>query len=37
LCAEQEPLLRSFSATQQAACHFPLREPDAAYAEPVTT
>jgi oligopeptide/dipeptide ABC transporter ATP-binding protein len=28
LCAEEEPLLRPFSATQQAACHFPLREPD---------
>jgi oligopeptide/dipeptide ABC transporter ATP-binding protein len=30
LCAEQEPLLRSFGPTQQAACHFPLREPEAA-------
>jgi peptide/nickel transport system ATP-binding protein len=28
LCAEVEPPLRPFSATQQAACHFPLREPD---------
>jgi peptide/nickel transport system ATP-binding protein len=28
LCAEEEPLLRRFSPTQQAACHFPLREPD---------
>jgi peptide/nickel transport system ATP-binding protein len=27
LCAEQEPPLRRFSATQQAACHFPLQEP----------
>jgi peptide/nickel transport system ATP-binding protein len=30
LCAEQEPLLRRFSPTQQAACHFPLQGPDAA-------
>jgi peptide/nickel transport system ATP-binding protein len=30
LCAEQEPKLRPFGATQQAACHFPLREPDSA-------
>ncbi|MDQ6816826.1 MAG: ABC transporter ATP-binding protein, partial [Actinomycetota bacterium] len=29
LCAEEEPLLRRFGATQQAACHFPLQEPDA--------
>jgi oligopeptide/dipeptide ABC transporter ATP-binding protein len=28
LCAEQEPQLRRFSPSQQAACHFPLREPD---------
>ncbi len=28
LCAEQEPLLRRFGPTQQAACHFPLHEPD---------
>jgi peptide/nickel transport system ATP-binding protein len=28
LCAEKEPLLRRFGPTQQAACHFPLREPD---------
>jgi oligopeptide/dipeptide ABC transporter ATP-binding protein len=28
LCAEEEPLLRPFGPTQQAACHFPLREPD---------
>jgi peptide/nickel transport system ATP-binding protein len=28
LCAEEEPLLRRFSPTQQAACHFPLQEPD---------
>jgi oligopeptide/dipeptide ABC transporter ATP-binding protein len=29
LCAEVEPPLRPFGPTQQAACHFPLREPDA--------
>jgi peptide/nickel transport system ATP-binding protein len=28
LCAEKEPLLRRFGPTQQAACHFPLREPE---------
>jgi oligopeptide/dipeptide ABC transporter ATP-binding protein len=28
LCAEEEPLLRKFGPTQQAACHFPLREPE---------
>jgi peptide/nickel transport system ATP-binding protein len=28
LCAEQEPLLRRFGPTQEAACHFPLRQPD---------
>jgi peptide/nickel transport system ATP-binding protein len=28
LCAEVEPVLRPFGPTQQAACHFPLREPD---------
>jgi oligopeptide/dipeptide ABC transporter ATP-binding protein len=28
LCAEQEPVLRRFGPTQQAACHFPLREPE---------
>jgi oligopeptide/dipeptide ABC transporter ATP-binding protein len=27
LCAEEEPLLQAFGATQQAACHFPLRTP----------
>jgi oligopeptide/dipeptide ABC transporter ATP-binding protein len=27
-CAQEEPLLRRFGPTQQAACHFPLREPD---------
>jgi oligopeptide/dipeptide ABC transporter ATP-binding protein len=32
LCAVEEPLLRRFGPTQQAACHFPLREPDAAVA-----
>ncbi|MGH2891428.1 MAG: dipeptide ABC transporter ATP-binding protein [Solirubrobacteraceae bacterium] len=26
-CAEEEPLLRPFGPTHQAACHFPLREP----------
>ncbi len=30
LCAEQEPLLRRFGPTHQAACHFPLQEPDPA-------
>ena len=30
LCAVEEPLLRRFGPTQQAACHFPLRKPDAA-------
>lgn len=29
LCAREEPLLRRFSPTQQAACHFPLQEPEA--------
>jgi oligopeptide/dipeptide ABC transporter ATP-binding protein len=28
LCAEEEPKLRPFSPTQQAACHFPLQEPE---------
>jgi peptide/nickel transport system ATP-binding protein len=28
LCAEEEPLLRQFGPTQQAACHFPLHEPE---------
>ena len=28
LCANEEPLLRRFGPTQQAACHFPLREPE---------
>jgi oligopeptide/dipeptide ABC transporter ATP-binding protein len=27
ICAEEEPMLRSFSATQEAACHFPLKTP----------
>jgi peptide/nickel transport system ATP-binding protein len=27
-CAEDEPLLRRFGATHQAACHFPLQDPD---------
>jgi peptide/nickel transport system ATP-binding protein len=30
LCEEQEPLLRPFGPTQQAACHFPLRDPEPA-------
>jgi peptide/nickel transport system ATP-binding protein len=35
LCAEQEPVLRPFTAAgHRAACHFPLREPDAEAAEP---
>jgi peptide/nickel transport system ATP-binding protein len=29
LCAEEEPRLRRFGPTQEAACHFPLRDPDA--------
>jgi peptide/nickel transport system ATP-binding protein len=34
LCAEQEPVLRSFDAAgHRAACHFPLREPDTEAAE----
>jgi peptide/nickel transport system ATP-binding protein len=28
LCAEEEPPLRRFGPTQQAACHFPLHEPE---------
>ncbi|HEY1642073.1 MAG TPA: ABC transporter ATP-binding protein [Streptosporangiaceae bacterium] len=37
LCARQEPPLRSFTAAgQQAACHFPLREPEAALPAPAT-
>ncbi len=28
LCADKEPLLRRFGPTQQAACHFPLHEPE---------
>jgi oligopeptide/dipeptide ABC transporter ATP-binding protein len=27
ICAVEEPLLQSFSATQQAACHFPMKTP----------
>jgi oligopeptide/dipeptide ABC transporter ATP-binding protein len=35
LCAEQEPPLRPFTAAgQQAACHFPLREPEAGLTPP---
>ena len=35
LCAEQEPPLRPFTAAgQQAACHFPLREPAAGLTPP---
>jgi peptide/nickel transport system ATP-binding protein len=29
LCAAEEPVLRSFGAGHQAACHFPLQRPDA--------
>jgi peptide/nickel transport system ATP-binding protein len=29
LCAAEEPLLRSFGAGHEAACHFPLQSPDA--------
>jgi oligopeptide/dipeptide ABC transporter ATP-binding protein len=36
LCAEEEPLLRRFGPTQQAACHFPLREPEADTSQPDT-
>ncbi|HLY49957.1 MAG TPA: ABC transporter ATP-binding protein [Solirubrobacteraceae bacterium] len=32
LCAEQEPQLRRFGPNHQAACHFPLREPEEAPA-----
>jgi peptide/nickel transport system ATP-binding protein len=32
LCAEEEPLLRRFGPTQQAACHFPLQDPEGAQA-----
>jgi oligopeptide/dipeptide ABC transporter ATP-binding protein len=32
LCAAEEPALRRFGPTHQAACHFPLREPDTAPA-----
>ncbi|HVC05051.1 MAG TPA: ABC transporter ATP-binding protein [Candidatus Acidoferrales bacterium] len=32
LCAEQEPLLRSFGPNHEAACHFPLRPPVATAA-----
>jgi oligopeptide/dipeptide ABC transporter ATP-binding protein len=35
-CAAEEPLLRRFGPTQQAACHFPLREPDVAPAAAAT-
>jgi peptide/nickel transport system ATP-binding protein len=34
LCAAEEPALRRFGPTHQAACHFPLREPDTAPARP---
>jgi oligopeptide/dipeptide ABC transporter ATP-binding protein len=27
ICAEEEPILRPFGATQEAACHFPLKTP----------
>ena len=39
LCGEQEPPLRRFGPTQQAACHYPLWEPDGAKAAsgPVTS
>jgi len=29
ICAQEEPPLRPFSPTHEAACHFPLREPEA--------
>jgi peptide/nickel transport system ATP-binding protein len=32
LCAEEEPLLRRFGPTQQAACHFPLQDSEGAQA-----
>ena len=35
LCAEKEPLLRRFGPTHEAACHFPLVEPDD--SEPAAT
>jgi peptide/nickel transport system ATP-binding protein len=37
LCGESEPLLRPFGPTQQAACHFPLRDPESAPAEAAET
>jgi oligopeptide/dipeptide ABC transporter ATP-binding protein len=36
LCAAKEPVLRPFSPTHQAACHFPLREPEEATTATVT-
>ena len=33
LCAQEEPPLRRFGPTQQAACHFPLREPEPGASE----
>jgi peptide/nickel transport system ATP-binding protein len=37
LCAEAEPPLRRFGSTHEAACHFPLREPDATQAPDAVT
>ena len=38
ICAEQEPPLRPFTAEgHQAACHFPLREPEGATQETVVS
>jgi peptide/nickel transport system ATP-binding protein len=37
LCAEEEPRLRRFGLTQEAACHFPLRDPDATEAADALT
>ncbi|MBV9359149.1 MAG: dipeptide ABC transporter ATP-binding protein, partial [Chloroflexi bacterium] len=33
LCGQEEPKLRRFGPTQQAACHFPLREPEPGSSE----
>jgi peptide/nickel transport system ATP-binding protein len=38
ICAQEEPPLRPFSVTgHMAACHFPVREPDTAVADAVTS
>jgi oligopeptide/dipeptide ABC transporter ATP-binding protein len=37
LCGQEEPPLRRFGPTQQAACHFPLHEPGSDASQPTTT